>query len=52
MGTAADISALYQEFAEALTEVLAENSVGPARRGRLARVRTQPKPNPRSGPLP
>jgi hypothetical protein len=33
-----DISALYQEFTEALTEVLAENSVGPARRGRLARA--------------
>ena len=29
-----NISALYNEFADALTEVLAENSVGPARRGR------------------
>jgi hypothetical protein len=34
MATAADISALYQE----LTEALAENSVGLARRGRLARA--------------
>jgi hypothetical protein len=31
------ISALYSEFTAALTEVLAENAVGPARRGRLAR---------------
>jgi hypothetical protein len=34
-----DISSLYQEFTDALTEVLAENAVGPARRGRLARAR-------------
>jgi hypothetical protein len=33
-----DISALYREFTAALAEVLAENAVGPARRGRLARV--------------
>lgn len=33
MTSGADISVLYQEFTEALTEVLAENSVGPARRG-------------------
>ena len=26
-----DISVLYREFADALTEVLAENAVGPAR---------------------
>ena len=39
----ADISALYQEFTEALIEVLAENSVGPARRGRLARARAAVK---------
>jgi hypothetical protein len=38
MTSTADISVLYQEFTEALTEVLAENSVGPARRGRLARA--------------
>lgn len=47
MATAADISALYQEFAEALTEVLAENSVGPARRGRLARARAAVKKHPK-----
>ena len=28
-----DISALYHEFTDALTEVLAENTTGPARRG-------------------
>jgi len=39
MSTDTDISALYREFADALTEVLAENAVGPARRGRLARAR-------------
>ena len=43
MATAADISALYQEFTEALIEVLAESSVGPARRGRLARARAAKK---------
>jgi hypothetical protein len=42
-----DISALYQEFTEALTEVLAENSVGPARRGRLARARAAVKKHPK-----
>jgi hypothetical protein len=46
MATAADISALYQEFTEALTEVVAENSVGPARRGRLARARAAVKKHP------
>jgi hypothetical protein len=40
------ISVLYQEFTEALTEVLAENSVGPARRGRLARARAAAKKHP------
>ena len=39
MSTGTDISALYREFTDALTEVLAENAVGPARRGRLARAR-------------
>ena len=34
-----EISTLYREFTDALTEVLAENAVGPARRGRLARAR-------------
>jgi hypothetical protein len=46
MTTAGDISLLYHEFAEALTEVLAENSVGPARRGRLARARAAVKKHP------
>jgi hypothetical protein len=47
MTTTGDISALYQEFTEALTEVLAENSVGPARRGRLARARAAVKKHPK-----
>ena len=47
MATTGDISALYQEFTEALTEVLAENSVGPARRGRLARARAAVKKHPK-----
>ena len=47
MATAADISALYQEFTEALTEVLVENSVGLARRGRLARARAALKKHPK-----
>ena len=41
-----DISALYNEFADALTEVLAENAVGPARRGRFARARAAVKKHP------
>lgn len=41
-----DISLLYQEFTQALTEVLAENSVGIARRGRLARARAAVKKHP------
>ena len=40
------ISALYSEFSAALTEVLAENAVGPARRGRLARARAAVKKHP------
>ena len=43
MATVTDLSALYKEFSEALTEVLAESSVGPARRGRLARARAAVK---------
>jgi hypothetical protein len=39
MGEGSGISMLYREFADALTEVLAENAVGLARRGRLARAR-------------
>jgi hypothetical protein len=38
MSSGTDITALYSEFTDALTEVLAENAVGPARRGRLARA--------------
>lgn len=41
-----DILALYREFTDALTEVLAENSIGPARRGRLARARAAVKKHP------
>jgi hypothetical protein len=41
--TGTDISAFYNEFTDALTEVLAENAVGPARRGRLARARAAVK---------
>jgi hypothetical protein len=40
------ISVLYSEFTAALTEVLAENAVGPARRGRLARARAAVKKHP------
>ncbi len=40
------ISALYSEFTSALTEVLAETAVGPARRGRLARARAAVKKHP------
>ena len=43
MRSGMDISALYREFTDALTEVLAENAVGPARRGRLARARAAVK---------
>ena len=39
MGEGSGISMLYREFADALTAVLAENAVGLARRGRLARAR-------------
>ena len=43
MSTGTNISALFREFTDALTEVLAENAVGPASRGRLARARTAVK---------
>ncbi len=46
MTSNSDISALYHEFTEALTEVLAENAVGVARRGRLARARAAVKRHP------
>jgi hypothetical protein len=44
--TSTDFSALCHEFTAALTEVLAENAVGPARRGRLARARAAVKKHP------
>ena len=46
MSSGTDISALYSEFTNALTEVLAENAVGPARRGQLARARATVKKHP------
>ncbi len=46
MNTGTDISVLYLEFTDALTEVLTENAVGPARRGRLARARVAVKKHP------
>jgi hypothetical protein len=46
MGSGTDISAFYLEFTNALTEVLAENAVGPARRGRLARAHAAVKKHP------
>jgi len=46
MSTSIDISALYLEFTDALTEVLAENAVGAARRGRLARAHAVIKNHP------
>jgi hypothetical protein len=46
MTSSSDISTLYREFTKALTEVLAENAVGLARRGRLARSRAAAKNHP------
>ena len=46
MSEGSDISVLYREFTDALTEVLAENAIGPARRGRLARARATVKKHP------
>jgi hypothetical protein len=46
MSIGTGITALYSEFTGALTEVLAENAVGPARRGRLARARAAIKKHP------
>ena len=46
MSSSTDISTLYREFTDALTEVLAENAGGPARRGRLARARAAVKKHP------
>ena len=41
-----DISALYREFTDALTEILAGTAAGVARRGRLARARAAIKKHP------
>jgi hypothetical protein len=46
MSSGTDISTLYREFTDALTEVLAENAAGPARRGPLARTRAAIKRHP------
>jgi hypothetical protein len=46
MSTETDISTLYREFTDALTEVLAETAVGLTRRGRLARARAAVKNHP------
>jgi hypothetical protein len=46
MNSGTEVSALYREFTDALTEVLAENAIGPARRGRLARARAAVKKHP------
>ena len=46
MSNGTDISVRYSEFTAALTEVLAENAVGLARRGRLARARAAVKKHP------
>ena len=43
MSEGSGIARLYREFANALAEVLAENAVGRARRGRLARARAAVK---------
>ena len=47
MSSATHISTLYREFADALRDVLAENAVGLASRGRLARTRAAVKKTPR-----
>jgi hypothetical protein len=43
MSSGADISTPYREFNQALTDVLAEQAIGPASRGRLARARAAAK---------
>ncbi|MGB8629094.1 MAG: hypothetical protein WCD69_06855 [Xanthobacteraceae bacterium] len=43
MTARADVSVLYREFTDALTEVLAESAGNPARRGRVARARAAVK---------
>jgi len=44
--TEADLPALCHEFTDALTDVLAENAVGMARRGRVARAHAAVKRHP------
>jgi len=46
MSSGTSISALYSEFTDKLTELLAENAAGVARRGRLARARAAVKKHP------
>jgi hypothetical protein len=46
MSASTDISVLYGEFTDALTEVLAETAGNPVRRGRLARARATIKKHP------
>jgi hypothetical protein len=46
MNSGTNVSVLYREFTDALTEVLAENAAGPARRGRLARAHAAIKKHP------
>jgi hypothetical protein len=46
MNTETDIAARCREFTDALTEVLAENAIGLARRGRLARAHAAAKHHP------
>jgi hypothetical protein len=46
MQTEADLAKLCHEFTSALTEILAETAVGPARRGRVARAHAAIKKHP------
>jgi hypothetical protein len=46
MQTEADLGTLCHEFTSALTEILAETAVGPARRGRVARAHAAVKKHP------
>jgi hypothetical protein len=46
MSSGPDIPTLYREFTQVLTDVLAEHAVGPASRGRLARLGAALKKHP------
>ena len=46
MTTEANLAAVCHEFTDALTDVLAENAVGMARRGRVARAHAAVKRHP------